>query len=113
MPGIQNIKTRYGLDKVVDKILHIDDTDTELTIRDQVVRVTSDGAAVTVTLPSVAEAKGLMFDIEALTGATQTVTVEDNSDDAGLSDISLDADNEYVVLWSNGISWREVVTGYS
>lgn len=67
----------------------------------------------TVTLPSVAEAVGQIVYIQAEVANSKTLTVADNADDGGLSDISLNGDGEYVMLISTGEIWRELITGYS
>jgi len=67
----------------------------------------------TLTLPPVSQAVGRAIFIKASIANSKTITVEDNSDDAGLSDITLDGDGEYVMLWSDGVAWYELLTGYS
>ena len=84
-----------------------------MTINDRHVRADASGGSFTLTLPSVAEAAGMIFDIEAVDVDSTAVTVQDKGDDAGLTNITLNADNEHVVLYSNGYSWRELKTGYS
>jgi len=70
---------------------------------------------VTITLPSVALAAGMIFTVHAPAGGTATVTVADNANDAGLTNISLDADDEYVCLYSDGRKWCDIggAKGYS
>lgn len=61
--------------------------------------------ALTVTLPPVAQAKGLTFTVFAQT-ATAAVTLEDKSDSQDWEgDFTLDAANDYVVLRSDGLKW--------
>jgi len=67
----------------------------------------------TVTLPSVAEAVGQIVYIQAEVANSKTLTVADNANDGGLTDIALDGDGEYVCLISTGQVWRELITGYS
>lgn len=61
-----------------------------------------------VTLPSVKEARGLIYEITLVTKATYNVTVDDLNDDAALSQITLDTTADYVVLFSNGFEWRQL-----
>ena len=68
----------------------------------------------TVTLPPVAEAIGQIVYIRATIANSKVVTVADNNDDGGLSDVTLDGDGEYVVLLSVGKYWINLATaGYS
>jgi hypothetical protein len=85
-----------------------------MTLTDQVVRVvcTHNTCTLVLTLPSVREACGLIFDIQAISVSTAT-TIQDKGNDAAMSNITLDGANEYVVLYSNGFAWRELVTGYA
>ena len=66
----------------------------------------------TVTLPPVEEAQGCAIYIEG--EGTCAVTIQDNNDDAGLSDITgIATAGEYVLLFSTGRTWIELKTGYS
>jgi len=68
----------------------------------------------TLTLPPVAEAIGQVVFVYATVANSKTLTVADNNDDGGLTDISLNADGEYVVLLSVGKYWINLATaGYS
>ena len=69
----------------------------------------------TITLPPVVEASFLGPYVVYLRdrNTSYEVVVEDNNGDAGLSNITLDADAEHVVLVSDGERWFELVTGYS
>ena len=77
-------------------------------INDLVVRCDSTDGAFTVTLPSVREAAGRIYSITLVTD-NGNVTIEDKDGDAGLSDISLTAANDYSILYSDGYSWRTLV----
>ena len=61
--------------------------------------------SIVLTLPDVAEAAGLFYYIRADIANGKTVTVEDNGNDAGLTNIVLDGDNEFVFLYSTGKEW--------
>jgi len=67
----------------------------------------------TITLPPVTEAAGMFVYIYATIANSKTITVQDNYDDAGLTDITLDGDTEYVGLFSDGERWQEWMTGYA
>ena len=84
-----------------------------LTIREQVVRVTANTASDdwTLTLPSVAEAAGLLFSIVSTIANAKTVTVADAGDDADFSNLTLDTDDDYAVLWSDGLRWYVLTDG--
>ena len=70
--------------------------------------------SIVLTLPDVAEAAGLFYYIRADIANGKTVTVEDNGNDAGLTNIVLDGDNEFVFLYSTGKEWIAPDTvGYS
>lgn len=87
-----------------------------MTVRDQVVlgSTTANGAAFTVTLPSVAEAVGkeVLIYMVARNGA-KDITVADFKDDASLGNIVLDAADEYTLLKSSGEKWFEVASNHA
>lgn len=113
MPGGNtHVQSRHNLDKIPNYRVLLAES-TELALGQSIVKVDSTSAAITITLPSVAAAAGSSFFIIAPVGATETVTVEDLNDDAGLTDIALDGDGEHVMLWSSGEAWYELVTGYA
>jgi len=64
----------------------------------------------TITLPPVHECAGEIVFIEAVAGGTATTTVEDDGGDATFSNVSLDGNNEFVLLFSTGKSWKPVAT---
>lgn len=84
-------------------------TSDTLEVFEQVVRVDTEtnSQAFTLTLPNVSAAKGKIYDIE-LELDDANLTVQDNDDDAGLTDIVMDTAGDYVVLMSNGFMWREL-----
>jgi len=83
--------------------------DYTLTTRDSTVVVDSSDAAVTITLPPVAEAKGLIFVIEAPYGASNAVTVQDQDDSVNWTNVTdLDANNDALCVMSNGRRWIEI-----
>lgn len=102
-------------ENVVDKYAGKVAADKDLTVRDRVVYVDADSAAgaITMTLPSVSEAIGMVFVIYAETSTTNNITIQDSSNDAGLSDITLDDADEYSVLLSDGTHWFETASNHA
>lgn len=91
-----------------EQIRHLS-TATTLKPMDNIVFVSG---TTTITLPPVAEAAGCAIWIEG--EGTCALTIQDNNDDAGLSDITgIATAGEYVMLFSNGQKWVELMTGYS
>lgn len=88
-------------------------TDTEtLTPRDRVVRVDSSLGAGTIYLPKVAECAGQIICILKSDSGTNDVNIYDQDDSENWSDMknggtfdALDAQNDYVVLLSDGRKW--------
>jgi hypothetical protein len=85
-------------------------TSDTMEVFEQVVRVDTDtnDQAFTLTLPPVSLAKGKIYDIELVDDGAD-LTIQDNDDDAGMTDIVMDTVNHYVVLMSNGFVWRALV----
>ena len=66
-------------------------TSYQMTIRDYVVRPSA-SSAITITLPSVAEAKGRFYSIFArLASGSNTIIIHDGHDSEGWTNITLDA----------------------
>lgn len=99
---------------IEDKYYHYSDSSTDtgqaisVAVYQTEVRVTlSDGtdtATATLTLPSVAEARGRTYNIRVLDVAGG-VTIQDRDDSVEWSDLSSDANGEYVTLYSDGQQW--------
>jgi hypothetical protein len=68
--------------------------------------------AFTLTLPNVSLAKGKIYSIYLVDDGAN-VTIQDNDDDSGLSNITLDADDEYTVLYSDGFKWYEIASNHA
>lgn len=81
-----------------------------MSVGETVVYITSGHGdnTMTITLPPVHEAAGQFYFIEATAGATATTTVADDGDDAGFSNVALDGNNEYILLFSTGEKWLDV-----
>ena len=100
----QNNEQHYR--EVVDKF-HDPFADYQMTTRDYVLRPSTVGAAVTITLPPVAEAKGRFYSIVArtITGVFY-VTVQDNDDSEDWEgDFVLSAAGQAQLLYSDGLKW--------
>jgi len=95
-----------------DNFVTVTDANLAMEIEDMVVHGYITTGTKTITLPSVKEARGKVYTIWAMDG-TGTFTVTDLADDAGLTDITLNATGEHVVLYSDGFHWYELVSGYS
>lgn len=91
--------------QVRSKFLRVSNESATLGVHDRVTIAESNTDALTLTLPNVGEAAGKMFTITAPNGATNTVTVQDNDESMNWSDLSMDANNDQVVLYSDGLSW--------
>lgn len=87
----------------------------QMRVSDQVMIVTSSGAdaAGIVTLPSLAEAVGRFYFISAPTGATggdiSLYEKETGSELATNGD--MDADDDHLLLFSDGQKWRTILDG--
>ena len=99
------------------KMLALDsDTPTyQMKIYDTVIVATSseaDGTGI-ITLPSLAEAVGKFFFISAPTGATAgDISLYEKETGAELTTYGdLDADDDHVLLFSDGLNWRVVLDG--
>ncbi len=57
------------------------------------------------TLPSVAEAGGMIFLFYLVTHGGQDVTITDSGDDADFNDVTMDAGNDAFMLISDGVHW--------
>jgi hypothetical protein len=76
-----------------------------LTAQQQVVEYDTDvGGACAVTLPPVIEAMGKMYSISLVEDGGD-LTVQDQDDSRDWTDIVLTADDDYVLLYSDGRKW--------
>lgn len=84
--------------------------DTELSITDRTVVVGALSANITLTLPPVGEAIGKVFSVHTPTAGTDTqaVTLEDHYNDSvdWNGDFTLDADDDRILLYSDGRAWH-------
>ncbi len=80
------------------------DTARDLKLWEENIYVSTAAAAGTLTLPSVAEAAGLTFNIYSL-GATNNLTIKDRGDSLGWTNITLVNAGDCASLRSNGRQW--------
>lgn len=82
----------------------VDNSDVTLGVYENAVEVSSDSSAVTVTLPDVGRAMGLLFDINCPDTATNDVTVNDANGTTVQTIGSVSTG--YITLMSTGRNWR-------
>lgn len=103
---------RFQNQKLVSDVLaEVDNEDYTIPAHVRVVRANSDTSAVTLTLPNVAEVAGQLISIIAPDGGTNTVTVQDNDESVDWQgDYSLNAADDGIVLYSDGLKFWEIAT---
>lgn len=82
---------------------------TALTVYERFVIIDS-GAAITVTLPSVAAARGYEFLLWLRTDGGD-VTVADKADSIGWTNLTMNDAGDHLLMRSDGISWHAQKTG--
>ena len=93
---------------VSDKFLGVTAAVT-LTIRDQVCRVVAAAANFAITLPNVSEAAGMIFSLYLVSTGGGQVTVQDNDESDGWSDMVMTVADDHVLLYSDGFTWHKLV----
>ena len=115
-----DMKTQFDLEGLPRHIALTDGVPTySMKVSDRVLIVisgTGEDATGIVTLPSLAEAVGKFYFILAPTGATgNDVSVYEKETGAeytgGGDDGDLDADNDHVMVFSDGTAWRTILDG--
>lgn len=104
---LEEKQSRFASDQVINKVLY-PEADVEMTVNDQVVRAktTPAGSAFTITLPSVVEARGRFYSVNMLArNGSKNITIEDKEDDSAISDITLNARYDRVLMYSDGFCW--------
>jgi len=101
-------RKQYEAHEVDDKVT-FPTAAVQLSVRDQCVRPSADGdsGAIILTLPPVAEARGLFFSIICRNAdAVNTITITDDDDsECWAGDITLNGKCDRVLLYSDGMSW--------
>jgi len=91
------------VDKFIDPVVSYSMSSTDYVVRP------SASAAIIMTLPSVADAKGRFYSIVArLASAVNTITITDKDDSEQWADLVINATGGKVVLYSDGTSWHSV-----
>jgi hypothetical protein len=91
-----------------DDAFAVIDAAATLTLYQQQVRADTTDGAMAITLPSVAEAKGLLFSI-ILETDNGDLTVQDQDDSYDWSDMVLTAIKDRVLLYSDGFVWHKLI----
>jgi len=106
--------TRMGQEQLNNYVLLVTDADASTTVKMSVAnrvvhaRMTSSNT-VTIELPAVAEAAGLIFVVRAITDGGG-VKIQDKDDSMEWTDPTTDADGEYGIYYSDGFQWFVLVT---
>ena len=90
--------------------------DLTMTIRDFAVEASPADVDITVTLPSVSEARGKIFTIQIIDSDTGDVYIDDAGDDPlwpTSTDVDLTTQNDFIIVFSNGRHWYELASTYS
>lgn len=88
--------------------------DYQMTTRDYVLRPAADGDSgpITITLPSVSEAKGRFYSIIARNAdAVNTITIQDRDDsECWIGDIVMNGKCDRLLLYSDGLAWLPLMS---
>lgn len=83
-----------------------------LTIRQRVfIAITDATYTLTLVLPSVVEAAGMIFSVAIQTDGGQNLTVTDDADDTDFDDVTFADVNDRGLFYSDGIHWHFIDTG--
>jgi len=101
---VGSIRALFSRHKVATRIKTVVDT-YQVLLSDCVIIADSTAKAFTVTMPDPGEAAGLVFTVHAPLGSTQdTVTVSYKGPTGAAVTLSLDADNDAAMFWSDGVA---------
>jgi len=110
-----NIETQHDLEGLPRHLLLTVAAPTyQMRVSDTVMIVVSEATSGVgiITLPSLAEAVGKMYFISAPTGnAGDDISLFEKETGAEFSEGNMDADDDYLILFSDGIKWRIVFDG--
>jgi len=113
--GAEKQQSRLHGDQVDQKII-FPEAAVSLTHNNLVVRAstTSGGSAFTITLAPVAEMVGKVVSIYMVArDAAKDITVSDKVNDASRADITLDAADEYTLLYCDGYEYHEISSNHA
>lgn len=106
---IETIQQQKHQWQVEDRVNQVSDANLSMTVRDRIVEVTLTSANnSTVTLPSVADADGLIYVIRLVAVGTGALTVQDKANDAALSNITMSVAGDYIVLMAVKGVWASL-----
>ena len=88
-----------------DKLKIVAGTATVLKTYETVVRATQLTASIAVTLPPVAKMAGKFVSCQVVDANSEALTLQDADDSQDWTDLTLDADNDGALLFSDGIKW--------
>jgi hypothetical protein len=91
--------------QVSDKFKLVAATDVTLATYERVVRATQLTASISVTLPPVSAMEGKFVSCQVVNANSKVLTLQDADDSQDWTDLTLDADNDGVLLYSDGIKW--------
>lgn len=109
MSRLTDVSSILNQHNASDQFATVDD-DKTLKVYERFVEIGEDAGAITLTLPPVVEAAGLIYSIYVPTTGTSSstdCTLEDYSDDSydWQGDFTLDADDDRILLYSDGHAW--------
>jgi len=88
------------------RVKYVDDEDTTLDIYENVCEVESGDGTVTITLPDVGEAAGMVFDVTATNGSTGNAVTVNDTTGSNVTSAAIAADGGFVTVVSTGMNWR-------
>ncbi len=104
LQSIPNPKTRKFINNTAANGTHT------LAVYEQEVYIDNDASYTeTLTLPNVSAAKGLTYSIFVVDDGGHA-TVDDVNDEGGFTGLTSSADNAYLVLYSDGKKWYNLVS---
>jgi len=114
--SIEKAGNRLELWQVPEPELNITSASTtyNLTARDQNVRISTGSSPATIYLPYVADAAGKLYSVALVTTGTSAATIADHDDSLDWAgDITLDAQYDRALLYSDGQCWWTLVDMYT
>lgn len=111
MGGVQEVVDNRSKDVFVTSSTTV--TTKVMALYENVVRIVLTSAkSITVTLPSVKEARGMIYDVTVVTdgGGGAAMTVADKNDDAAWTSLVMGDVADYVTVYSDGFAWRTLCT---
>lgn len=100
-------KSVAAIDKVVSLLSASGNITYSMEVTDQVVLIeTASTFAMTITLPSVAAARGRIYSFRLVTsGGTENAVIQDKNDDADFTSLNSTTAADTLLLYSDGFKW--------